>query len=217
MKRALTLSFVLLIISSLASAENSTAAKSAKLLLDVAFMKRASFMYGQAQTGNFDSGAGMTGLPKMDSYMADVTIGLPIGLRLGYSETFTQNGTATFTNGGSKRAEMYATMLEYGILGTLPIGRVAPYLGGGGLYGTVSVSDPKTRPNDTWLAAFEYEQSSAWGYYLQGGIDLKFSDLFALRLGVEQLNIETTRFSNIQNQALKFQLNKWNAGFVSAF
>jgi outer membrane protein W len=92
-----------------------------------------------------------------------------------------------------------------------------PWLGIGYIGGSAAVTNPTSRTNDNWMAAFDNETKSLWGTYFQVGLDIMFNDKFGLRGSYQEDSLETSKFSNLNYTSLKFNLRRYSIGIVSGF
>lgn len=176
--------------------------------------KRGSVTWGQGEINNLNISA-VSKTPSLTSYTSEFDVLMPLSLHIGFRETLTQSAEMSFNGSAPQRGEIYLSIGELGLKLFLPFGHFQPWLGAGYIYGSAAFTNPQTRGNDTYLAAFENETHSIWGSYAQGGVDLFLTDVFGIRAYYQQDDIHTERYYNLQTSGNShFQLARWAVGIV---
>lgn len=148
-----------------------------------------------------------------NAFWNEFSIAYPFGFRAGFREVWDQNTRINFNGSGSQRGEIFLTQADFGIIAYIPIPFFQPWGSAGLVGGTMAVTNPSTRGNNSWLAAFENETRWIRGTYLAGGVDLVFGAA-GFRVSYQQDSIETESFRTLNNQSLKFKLARVSLGLL---
>ncbi len=204
-------------LSTFAQAEQKTANVTLKDMFKVVVQQRVSLAYGEGDFVGLNS-PNISHLPRLKSFSGGNDVFTPISLHLGFRETYTQEAEMSFDGGAPTRGEIYFTLGELGLKIFLPLGFLQPWAGAGYLAGTGAFTNPRTRGNDTYLAAFESETSSVWGSYWHAGIDIMFIWNLGIRGFFQEDAIKTGRYSNLQaSEGFSFLHRRFSVAFVSTY
>lgn len=173
---------------------------------------RAGFGYGFSDVQNVEPGA-VTEFNKPRSFWQETDFLLPFSIHLGLRHTYDDSAVVNFYGQGEKPAEIYMTAIQAGIKLTAPFWRIQPWFGGGATGGFIAVSDPTNRNSHDWKVAFDKITKAVRGLYWHAGVDVMTSTV-GLRLGFMSEKIQTDRYSNLSDQALKFDHTMVMVGFV---
>ena len=176
MLRLVTLVLILGTASAFAKENSSPLGKA----LSAFFDKRTDLGYGEGEMKDFAHPA-IASTGRLRSFYSSSDMGFPIAIHIGVRETFSQEASVSFGGNPVERGEIYFTVGEFGLKLFLPIPVLQFWVGAGYVAGFLSINNPRTRGNSTYLAAFEDETQGVWGSYLSGGLDLMIHKKVGIR------------------------------------
>jgi hypothetical protein len=169
--------------------------------------------YGEADIDGLNVGA-MDRIPRMKSFFAGADVGFPLAFHFQFRETYTQVANISFNGQPRTRGELYFSVFEAGLKLFLPIPFFQLWVGGGYLAGSAAITNPRSRGNDTYLAAFENETKSIWGTYGQVGVDLMLLSRSGIRVYYQEDSVSTDRYHVLQHPGLNFRVKQVAAALL---
>jgi hypothetical protein len=207
----------LTLFGTLAQAESKTANVTLGDMFKVLVQRRVAIAYSEGDLVGLNS-SNISRLPRIKSFSAETDVFTPLSLHLGFSESYTQEAEMSFDGGAPTRGEIYLTTAQLGLKLFLPLGFLQPWAGAGYIGGTGAFTNPRTRGNDSYLAAFEKETSSVWGTYWHAGLDINFIWNLGIRGFFQEDAIKTGRYSNLQNSGgFSFLHRRVGVAFISTY
>lgn len=144
--------------------------------------------------------------------------GLFITISINYMESsgasfydYTTLGGVNYTNQGvTPQIDFDSTHLQLGLglkFKIFPTSWFRPYGEGGGLFGyhTIKHNIGSADLNNNDGGAKTEDGLTGFGYYLEAGLEIDFSELWGIRVGARHSITETREFETLANQKVKYE------------
>lgn len=134
------------------------------------------------------------------NFQLDVTDRIPLFVpHYAYRNATSEDIDMDIHNEGLREVDFKIITHEVGLKFNLPFPNFDLYAGGGGTFGK---------------ATLDNEKHSSFGKYWQAGVNILFNKVVGIKLEYMRANIETGRYSNLNNKRLEFDQSVFTAGLV---
>ena len=134
---------------------------------------------------------------------------------------YTTLGGTTYTN-SAPQIDFKSSHLELGLglkFKLFPTSFFRPYGEGGGVFGyhTIEYTPGPTDLNNNDGGDRSSDGLTGFGYYLEAGVEVDFSELWGIRTGVRYQVTETRPFETLGEQKVKFEVRAFHFGIGRRF
>ncbi len=136
---------------------------------------------------------------------------------------YTTLGTTNYTNSGvTPEINFDSTHMQLGLgfkFKIFPTSFFRPYGEGGGLFGyhTIKHNIGPTDLNNNDGGAKTEDGLTGFGYYMEAGLEIDFSEVWGIRAGVRYQITETRPFETLGNEKVKYEVRAFQFGLGRSF